>query len=166
MFRSLSRPVSRLQVTRSSLARQIHQITTDFVARDKVGNLTTKKVPVFVGKNPEDAYVMIETTVGQVFRDCRPKTSKALRTPEDQCKLAFYHDTQHFGFAEPASYPRLYLPSQLPRQSDSNVSPATLWLTGKTHQIVLDGTQDAEFAEHTAASLKELKPVLDKLAHM
>ncbi|KAJ5690568.1 hypothetical protein N7462_004960 [Penicillium macrosclerotiorum] len=99
MLRSLSRPFSLPRVKRSPPARRIHQITTNFVTRDKEGNLTTDRVPVFIGKNPTDAFVNIETTVGQSFRDSRPNTSEYFETQE-RCKILFYHATQHFGFAE------------------------------------------------------------------
>lgn len=41
-----------------------------------------------------------------------------------------------------SSYPRLYVPSQIPRQTNLDTSPATLFLSGKMHEIVLDGTDD------------------------
>lgn len=40
------------------------------------------------------------------------------------------------------SYPRLYVPTQFPRQSESNTSPATIFLSGKMYEIVIDGTED------------------------
>lgn len=41
-----------------------------------------------------------------------------------------------------STYPRLYILSQIPRQIESNTSPATLFLGGKMHEIVLDRTPD------------------------
>lgn len=46
---------------------------------------------------------------------------------------------------ESPSYPRLYIPNQIPRQTESNISPATLFLSGKMHEIVLDGTPDGKY---------------------
>lgn len=43
-----------------------------------------------------------------------------------------------------SSYPRLYVPRQIPRQSDLGTSPVTLFLGGKMHEIVLDGTPDGK----------------------
>ena len=43
-----------------------------------------------------------------------------------------------------SSYPRLHVPSQIPRQTDLNTSPATLFLSGKMHEIVLHGTPDGK----------------------
>lgn len=43
---------------------------------------------------------------------------------------------------ESPSYPRLHVPTQFPRQSESNTSPATIFLSGKIYEIVIDGTED------------------------
>lgn len=87
---------------------------------------------------------------------------------------------------EPSSYPRLYVPSQMPRQTESNTSPATLFLSGKMHEIVLDGTLDginhvlirpatrtlthdmhlANFAEKANATGQNLASVLHQLKDM
>ncbi|OQD67616.1 hypothetical protein PENPOL_c003G01639 [Penicillium polonicum] len=37
---------------------------------------------------------------------------------------------------------------------------------GKMYEIVIDGTEDAEYSEHSSASGQHLKPVLDQLEHM
>jgi hypothetical protein len=80
------------------------------------------------------------------------------------CALTFYHDTQHFAHGqlviscrirrldltlsfvclESIPYARLAIPQDLPRQSDANTSPATLYLFGATHTIAPDGTPDGE----------------------
>lgn len=87
---------------------------------------------------------------------------------------------------ESSSYPRLYVPSQIPRQTESNTSPATLFLNGKMHEIVLDGTLDgitqlpirpvvrmlildtysANFAEKANATGRNLASVLHQLKDM
>lgn len=41
------------------------------------------------------------------------------------------------------SYPRLYVPRQIPRQTEVDISSATLFLSGKMREIVLDGTPDS-----------------------
>lgn len=123
------------------------------------GNLVTRKVAVIVGE-PGETYVLIEPGVGSALRAASPFTSASPASAEDTCKLTFFHDSQHFGFGklsvrggrsagltvcsmpESSSYPRLYVPSQIPRQTESNTSSATLFLSGKMHEIVLDGTLD------------------------
>ena len=49
-----------------------------------------------------------------------------------------------FSMLGSSSYPRLHVPSQIPRQTDLNTSPATLFLSGKMHEIVLHGTPDGK----------------------
>lgn len=47
-----------------------------------------------------------------------------------------------FSMLESSSYPRLHVPIEMPRQTEHNTSPATLYLSGCMHEIVLDGTSD------------------------
>ncbi|KAJ5587576.1 uncharacterized protein N7459_003341 [Penicillium hispanicum] len=146
------------------IARYFHQVTTDFITRDTRGSPVTKKVPIIIG-NPGEAYVLIDRGVGIALHAASPFSSASAASAEDRCKLTFFHDSQHFGFG-PSSYPRLYIPHQLPRQTELNTSPATLFLAGKMHEIVLDGTPDATFAEHATASVRNLGTVLDQLKDM
>lgn len=166
MLRCASRPFSSLhdiksaRIKSSRVARYFHRVTTDFITSDASGNLATTKVPVFIG-NPGETYVLIGTGVGTALCAASPFTSTSAASAEDRCKLTFFHDSQHFGFGlmpfcpifraiinsflsllESPSYPRLYVPSQMPRQTELNTSPATLFLGGKMHQIALDGTPD------------------------
>lgn len=88
------------------------------------------------------------------------------RSKDQECKLTFYHDSQHFSPSglpclvtksvnrvspnlESASYLRLKIPQNLPCQSNSNTSPAALYLFGATYTIVLDGTPDGKLCRHT-----------------
>ncbi|OQE18556.1 hypothetical protein PENFLA_c021G07383 [Penicillium flavigenum] len=159
MFRNAARPPSRHLVAQGSRTRHFHRITTDFITQDTTGNLVCKKVPVIIG-SPGEAYVLTSPAVGETFRD-----ASSTAATQDRCKLSYFHDTQHFGLESP-SYPRLHIPTQFPRRSESNTSPATIFLSGKMHEIVIDGTDDAEFAEYASASGQNLKPVLDQLEHM
>jgi len=94
--------------------------------------------------------------------------------------------TSLFSMLGSSSYPRLYVPSQMPQQTESNTSPATLLLNGKMHEIVLDGTPDgtiqspilpilrilihnvylAIFAEHASATVRDMGDVLEQLKDM
>ncbi|KAJ5921913.1 hypothetical protein N7516_009616 [Penicillium verrucosum] len=165
MFRSAFRPFSSLRYTRGArTARYFHRVTTDFITYNARGNLVTRKVPIIIG-NPGETYVLIEIGVGSALRAASPFISTSAASTEDRCKLTFFHDSQHFGFGS-SSYPRLYIPSQIPRQTELNTSPATLFLDGKMHEIVLDGTPDAIFAEHASATGRNLATVLDQLKDM
>jgi hypothetical protein len=82
-----------------------------------------------------------------------------------------------------SSYPRLCVPNQIPQQTESNISPATLFLSRKMHEIVLDRTSDrtihlllslvlqmliynaslASFAENASATGRNLDSVLSQL---
>ncbi|CAG8069883.1 unnamed protein product [Penicillium salamii] len=162
MFRSAFRPFSSLRCTRSArTARYFHRVTTEFIIHDTRGNLVTRKVPIFIG-NLGETYVLIEKELGSALRAASPFISTSAASAEDRCKLTFFHDSQHFGFGISlvcerfssskanslfsllglSSYPRLYIPNQMPRQTELNTSPATLFLDGKMHEIVLDGTPD------------------------
>ncbi|KAJ5597383.1 hypothetical protein N7537_007467 [Penicillium hordei] len=135
MFRTAFWPFSSLRYTRSArTTRYFHQVTTDFITYDARGNLVTRKVPIIVG-NPEETYFLIEQGVGSALRAASPLISASVASAEDRCKLTFFHDSQYFGF-EASSYPRLYIPSQIPRQTESSISPATWFLGGKMHEIV------------------------------
>ncbi|CAG8195927.1 unnamed protein product [Penicillium nalgiovense] len=103
--------------------------------------------------------------------------SASAASAEYRCKFKFFHDSQHFGFGtlslceiliQPSlnslfpllgstSYPRLYAPSQIPRQTELNSSPATLLMGGKMHHLVLDGTPDG--------NQSQIFPVLRVLIH-
>ncbi|CAG8146928.1 unnamed protein product [Penicillium nalgiovense] len=159
MFRNAGRPLSRHLVAQGSRTRHFHKITTDFITQDKTGNLVCTKVPVIIG-SPGEAYVLTSPSVGETFRD-----ASSTAATQDRCKLSYFHDTRHFGLESP-SYPRLHIPTQFPRKSEFNTSPATFFLSGKMYEIVIDGTDDAEFAEHASASGQNLKPVLDQLEQM
>lgn len=165
MFRCAFRPFSPFPRTSvGPTARYFHRITTDFVAHDVRGNLVTRKVPIIVG-DPGEAYVLIEPGIGSALRAASPFASASAARAEDRCKLTFFHDSRHFGY-ESSSYPRLYVPCQIPRQTESNTSPATLFLSGKMHEIVLDGTVDAKFAEKANATGQNLASVLHQLKDM
>lgn len=165
MFCSAFRPFTSLHITRRAYsARYFHRVTTDFITHDRKGHLVTRKVPVIIG-NPGETYVLIDQGLGSALRAASPCTSASTASAEGRCKLTFFHDSQHFGFG-PSSYPRLYAPSQIPRQTESNTSPATLFLSGKMYEIVLDGTDDANFAENASATGQNLASVLHQLKNM
>ncbi|KAJ5516109.1 hypothetical protein N7527_007669 [Penicillium freii] len=135
MFRSAFRPLSSFP-RRACNTRLLHLVTTDFINYNTSGNLVTRKVPVMIG-DPGETYMLIEQEVGSAL--CATTAANV----EYRYKLTFFHDSQHFGFGL-TSYPRLYAPSQIPRQTELNTSPATLFIGGKMHHLVLDGTPDGK----------------------
>ncbi|KAK2827814.1 hypothetical protein FQN49_007314 [Arthroderma sp. PD_2] len=131
--------------------------------------MPSTKVPIIVG-DPGQTYVLVMPDVGRAFQAAslchtEPTTLSTGGSSDDTCKVTFFHDSQHFGLG-PSSYPQLRIPSNFPRQTDSNTSPATIHLTGKMHDMVLDGTPDAQFAEMSNTSARTLHDALEKLKHM
>ncbi|KAL4780179.1 hypothetical protein BJX76DRAFT_55392 [Aspergillus varians] len=151
---------------RFAATRSFHKVTTDFSSYDAEGKLVTARVPIIVG-DPGEAYVLIFPEIGRALSAANQSdtSSSTTSTIGDQCKLTFFHDSQHFA-SDSSSYPRLYIPNNLPRQTESNISPATLCLFGKMHEITLDGTPDAQFANHANATGRNLATVLDQLKDM
>ncbi|PTU17963.1 hypothetical protein P175DRAFT_0444972 [Aspergillus ochraceoroseus IBT 24754] len=165
MFRSASRPLTSFHITGGArTARYFHRVTTDFITHGVKGHLITRKVPVIIG-NPGETYVLIDQGVGSALRAASPCTAASAASAEDRCKLTFFHDSQHFGFKS-SSYPRLYVPNQIPRQTKSNTSPATLYLSGKMYEIVLDRTDDANFVENASVTGRSLASILHQLKDM
>lgn len=157
MFRGVSR-FSLCSTRRASAARYFRRMTADLINRDASGQLVVDKVPVIVG-NPGEAYVLTDPKVGNALHAASPLMSAA-GSVGDRCQLTYFHDSQHFGFGKislrcstvranslflmPGSspYPRLHVPIQIARRTESDTSPATLFLDGKMHELVLDGTPD------------------------
>ncbi|KAF2194729.1 hypothetical protein K469DRAFT_617355 [Zopfia rhizophila CBS 207.26] len=143
--------------------RSFYSKPARFVAIDAQGSLTEREISVRVGDNHE-AYVLVPTDIGNAMKaGCA--SQQGLSPSTDSESLIFHHDTQCFTCTS-ASYPRLLIPHDLPRQSNAKTSPATLYLFGATHTITLDGTLDADFAEKSRETWRELQPVLDNLKDM
>ncbi|KAL4937076.1 hypothetical protein BDV06DRAFT_232810 [Aspergillus oleicola] len=150
-------------------SRYFHRITTDFVHQNETGELVSRKVGCVIG-NPGESYLLIEPEVGSALRAaCLTAPGSAASAPatkdQQNCQLTFFHESLHFGF-ESLDYPRLYVPSQLPRQTKLDKSPATLFFNRAMDEIVLDGTGDANFAEMAHDTGRDLGPALDALKNM
>ena len=182
----------------------MHRVTADFFNYDASGSLVSRKVPVVVG-DPGETYVLIETAVVRALHagfNSVTTTTTTTASAGNTCKLTFFHDSQCFGFGklhsisinirtitndvpwfkESSSCPRLLIPQNMPRQTDSDTSPAILFLTGKMHEITLDGTPDgihernilvncsnlllAQFAKDASAVYRRLGPILEQLKDM
>lgn len=164
MLRLAFRPTCTAYRCRTSRlsARAFHLVTAEFVNLGPDGQPVSSQESVTVG-DPHEAYVMVRPEIGREFQAANP-TMVTMISPQLSAKvpLCFFHDTQHFAYGTVAalhlsressltwgsiledkpSFPRLVIPRDLPRQSGSNKSPATLWLYGKRHQITMDGTFD------------------------
>ncbi|KAL4807922.1 hypothetical protein BDV18DRAFT_136379 [Aspergillus unguis] len=162
MLRSASQPFFSLY--KGPSARYFHRVTAEFIHHDASGNLITRKVPCISG-NPGESYVLIDPEIGSALRAASPLAPASAASAEERCKVTFFHDSRFFGFGA-SSYPRLYIPGQISRQTNSRTSPATLFLSGKMHEIVLDGTDDTNFAEKASNTAQHLGCVMDQLKDM
>ncbi|DAA73865.1 TPA_exp: Uncharacterized protein A8136_3851 [Trichophyton benhamiae CBS 112371] len=154
-----------------AVRRHFHQVTGDFTDYDAKGVPTTAKVPIIVGE-PGQTYVLVPTDIGRAFHTAslalnEPTTGTTSSGATDEtCKATFFHDSQHFGVGGSSKYPQLRIPMNLPRQTDSNTSSATIYLNGKMHNMVLDGTADAGFARMANDTARTLHDDLEKLKDM
>ncbi|PNY23786.1 uncharacterized protein TCAP_06274 [Tolypocladium capitatum] len=145
--------------------RAFHSAKADFITIGTNGTLLTRQPDIFIG-DPHEAYIIIDINVGLTFRSAIAKQAGlSLTADPNKVPLAFHHDSRHFAH-QSIPYPRIIIERDLPRQSVSNMSPATLWLWGATHCITLDGTPDHEFEESCRESHERLKGAMDILAEV
>lgn len=142
-----------------AVRRHFHQATGDFTSYDVKGVPTTTKVPIIVGE-PGQTYVLVPTDIGRAFHTAslelnEPTRGISAEATDETCKATFFHDSQHFGVGGSSKYPQLRIPMSLPRQTDSNTSPATIYLNGKMHNMVLDGTADGKTCIASPGRLNE-----------
>ncbi|PLB37085.1 uncharacterized protein BDW47DRAFT_107361 [Aspergillus candidus] len=153
MFRHVYQPSTFLSKTRRiPLARQFHRVTAHFLNHELKENLVTEKVPVIVD-NPGTICILVFPKIGSALRAAAAASQLHISTPaastQERCKLIFFHDSQYLGLVsaqvsiihnvdtnvlinariiqESSSYPRLYIPQQIPRQTESSVSSTTLF---------------------------------------
>ncbi|PVI01539.1 hypothetical protein DM02DRAFT_627578 [Periconia macrospinosa] len=150
----------------AATSRAHHTATAKFTSLGPKGAPVTKEISIHAC-SPGGAYVMIPTEVGFALRAASSLPQPPVPPQRgERLPLTYFHDTQHFALDQSTSYPRLDIPEPLPPQSDGKTSPATLYLYGIMHQIALDGTQDAAFAEIASTILPDLGPALDRLKDM
>lgn len=145
----------------AAAARAFHVATGEFTDLRPDGALVTKEVSIRIG-DPGEAYVLIPTEIGYALQAGSRLTHEPLPLPKrpDRFPLSFFHEIQSFALGNSVRYhvvylllifqlsdsspscPRLVIPQQLPRQSEANTSPATLYIYGVMHTIALDNTPD------------------------
>ncbi|OIW27366.1 hypothetical protein CONLIGDRAFT_682423 [Coniochaeta ligniaria NRRL 30616] len=124
--------------------RAYHRVKARFTTIDPKGSSVSYDTEIRVGE-PHEAYVYIEPEIGNAIQSLVMRQmgiAVATQAPE-KLPLRFNHTSRHFAY-ETLPLPRLDIPQDLPRQTLSDVSPATLWLSGNWHAITLDGTPDGE----------------------
>ncbi|QPH15928.1 hypothetical protein C2857_000459 [Epichloe festucae Fl1] len=147
--------------------RKFHDAKAEFITLDTKGSLETRKLDIFIGE-PDQAYIIFHKEFGFAMRSAIVKqTGICLTSDPEKIPLRFYHDTLHFAHVMFLKalfpYPRIVIEQDLPRQTPTYVSPATLWLWGASHSITLDGTTDHEFEESSRESHERLKGAAELL---
>ncbi|PGH01823.1 hypothetical protein GX51_05003 [Blastomyces parvus] len=144
--------------------RHCHHATAQFIRQAPSGKIEKSQVRIQIG-DPGNTYVLIPPEVGYAIQAAR-LLGHDLTSPgqaRDRLKLTFYHDTQHFAHESSPDCPSLQIPVNLPRQTDTNTSPATLYLFGLLHTIALDGTPDAYFTAVASTCGRDLAGALEIL---
>lgn len=130
--------------------------------KDAAGDLASKQIDIFIG-DPGEAYVMFSKSISSDFtagmldhKDVLPEVDLA------GLPLVFQHNGNYFAqgwcphilpwfssrstmvYTAAEMYPRITISQDMPRQSDSQQSPATLWGGAASDCITLNGTADGE----------------------
>ncbi|KMP07491.1 hypothetical protein CISG_00368 [Coccidioides immitis RMSCC 3703] len=145
----------------ASLNRTLYTRPAKFIELSPRGSLIESKVDITMG-DPHEAFILLPKDVGHAFRGAISRDGSLLVRDEDVCPLIFHHETRHFA-NESSPYPQLKIPQDLPCQSNTTASPATLYLLPATHTIALDGTRDAQYTRDLLNSTRKFKDDLDKL---
>ena len=153
----------RLDAFRFRQCRYNHAMSAEFISIRQNGIPSAQDVQIFMGE-ASDAYVMIPKDVGNAFlRAASAADASSIRATPERLSLIFYHDSRTFSPSErsilPVHHqiaveanrnpylastplPRLVLPQNLPRQTASGESSATLHVFPVSNMITLDGTED------------------------
>ncbi|KAF2158474.1 hypothetical protein M409DRAFT_33459, partial [Zasmidium cellare ATCC 36951] len=118
--------------------RRLHTSSAKLVTINAKGVPEYKAVSIWLG-GINEAFALVPIAVGEALRTM-PNQSGRFPKP-DTHRLTFDHSSQAF-MQVSAPYPRLVLDRDLPRQSDRDTSPATLFCFAATYTIALDGTAD------------------------
>ncbi|KAF2218855.1 hypothetical protein BDZ85DRAFT_63331 [Elsinoe ampelina] len=152
--------------TQTVLRSQYHYaVDAKFVFTGARGETSTEGFKAWLGTETSTC-VLLPGRIGKAFqKGIIASAGAAIRSAPDRLPLIFDHDT--CTFVSPSTpLPRIILPVNLPRQTDSPHTPSTLFIYDVGDMITFDGTEDAEFAAHSQDSAKELRPVLEKLKDM
>ncbi|KAF2872268.1 hypothetical protein BDV95DRAFT_605898 [Massariosphaeria phaeospora] len=166
MLSTISRPAVRRLHT-PFMRRSFYSKSAEFIVRTPENRLVTQKVDITLSAadDPYQSSFMLPVDAGHAFRASCAAQGLSLSSDSEILPLIFYHDTRHFAHAM-APYPRFVIQHDLPRPSNANTSPATLYLFGKTHSVALNVTPDDRFTQFAHESWHEMRHVLKKLEDM
>ncbi|KAI1127118.1 hypothetical protein F5Y10DRAFT_243460 [Nemania abortiva] len=146
----------------NSWYRSFHGAKARVTTLDRKGLPISYEAGIRVGE-PHQAYIYVDPEVGNAIKSSIVQQIRKGQTENlDRLSLDFNHKSNRFAH-KTLLYPRVDIPQDLPRQTGSNISPATLWFSGNWHAITLDGTPDESFERASRDSASELKGALKKL---
>ncbi|OAQ98394.1 hypothetical protein LLEC1_04362 [Akanthomyces lecanii] len=144
-------------VRRLRLSRAFHSAKAALTTLDSKNSPTTRQIDIFIG-DAGQSYIIFDKPV-----EATMAAAVELLAGSDQEKvpLKFFHGPRYFANStaspivsrhgasntfglslDATAYPRITIEQDLPRQTETDVSSATLWLWGASHSITLDGTAD------------------------
>ncbi|KAI7909736.1 hypothetical protein M0657_011707 [Pyricularia oryzae] len=158
MFRRATFRVALAPISSLTGRRLMHDMrkVASLAMIDKKGLVVSREIEVTM-EEPGDASVMLDKSEGfSIKRAIDEQIGLSLTADPEMVPLVFYHNSRHFAH-QSMPYPRLTLNQDLPRQTSTNESLATLWTWGVTHCITLNGTEDHKFIEMARESYERLK---------
>ncbi|KAI0117767.1 hypothetical protein GGR51DRAFT_500065 [Nemania sp. FL0031] len=146
----------------NSWYRSFHEAKARVTTLDPKGLPISYETEIRVGE-PHEAYIYIDPGVGRAIKSSIiQQIREGLTRNLEKLSLDFNHKSNYFAYKN-LPFPRINIPQDLPRQTSSNISPATLWFSGNWYAITLDGTPDESFERASRDSASELKGALEKL---
>ncbi|KAI1194712.1 hypothetical protein F5X97DRAFT_266756 [Nemania serpens] len=152
----------RCTVGLNSWYRSFHGAKARITTLDQRGLPISYETEIRVGE-PHQAYIYVDPEVGNAIKSSIIQQIRKGQTQNpDKLSLDFDHKSNDFAYKN-LLFPRVNISQDLPRQTGSNISPATLWVSGNWHAITLNGTPDESFERASRSSASELKGALEKL---
>ncbi|KAI9676751.1 MAG: hypothetical protein M1829_002846 [Trizodia sp. TS-e1964] len=163
-------PSNSARITIFSRSIHLYRGIGKFVNIDESGKQITQDVKLIYG-SPTQSFILISPEIGHALQaggGGKPPISVSMEDKNQPTHpLTFFDKTRSFAHDEHSpQFPRLEIPFDLPKQSSGETSSATIFLSGVSHEIALDGTPDAAFAALARESIELLQPAMDKLKNM
>ncbi|KAI0859174.1 hypothetical protein F4860DRAFT_483330 [Xylaria cubensis] len=152
----------RRPVGLNSWCRRFHPAKAQVTTLDRKGLPVSYETEIRIGE-PHEAYIYVEPEVANSIKSSIMQQGGISLTQNlEKLSLDFNHKSNYFAYKNLPS-PRIDIPQDLPRQTGTNTSPATLWFSGNWRAITLDGSFDESFERAARDSARELKGALKLL---
>ncbi|KAJ4316485.1 hypothetical protein N0V84_007841 [Fusarium piperis] len=124
-------------------ARSFHVARAQFITINEKGIPTPCETEIRIG-DPHQAFIYIEPRFGDKIRSTVTQQTGLGNTPDlKKLPMVFHHSSRHFSHGA-VPYPRLQIAQDLPRQTTSDTSPATLWTSFNWHALTLNGSPEGK----------------------